>query len=700
MTATVQDDDGKPVVGRNVTFTITSGPHAGNTYTAATNAGGKAAYTYTGSSAGTDAIVASFVDSHGNTQTSNPVTSEWKITNQPPVATNDSYSTNEDTVITVTAPGVLGNDTDADGNPLVASLITAPAKGTLVLNSDGSFAYTPAANVNGTDSFTYKASDGLLESGVATVTISINPVNDAPIAHDQSVSTREDKSVAITLTATDPDGDPIPNWWPWISPAHGTVTYATVGPNWTYTPASGYSGSDSFVFKVADPSGAQGMATVAIDVIANRAPIAVNQSVTTIEDTPLAITLQATDPDGDPIPNWWPWISPAHGTVTYATVGPNWTYTPNPNYYGPDSFVFKVADTYEDQGMATVTITVTPVNDSPVANAGGPYSGTEGSAVSFNGDGSTDPDGDVLTYDWIFGDGASAIGVAPSHIYTDNGTYTITLTVTDPSGESSTASATVTVNNVAPVVNAGPNATINEGQSFTSIGTGGLTHLWKLDEISGLTAYDSSDSINGLIGAGATWVPGRIGNGAIKLNGTANSYVDFGSTVDQFGTNNFTVSFWINTTETSTYFDLLGDRWEGSHGNFLQFRMRGNGIIVVEIDEDGAGTNYIGLESVGSGYNDGQWHHVAAVRSANTLKLYVDGVMEASGTSSGIANLNNVSPFKLGQSYGGYLPLNGSFDDIRIYNSVLSGDDMQAMANGLPLPGSFTDPGSTPGLQP
>jgi len=75
------------------------------------------------------------------------------------VAVDDTYSVNEDTTLTVNAPGVLGNDSDVDGNSLSAVPVSGPSHGTLTLNGDGSFSYSPAANFNGTDSFTYKAND-------------------------------------------------------------------------------------------------------------------------------------------------------------------------------------------------------------------------------------------------------------------------------------------------------------------------------------------------------------------------------------------------------------------------------------------------------------------------------------------------------------------------------------------------------------
>src|SRR5262249_43802681 len=106
-----------------------------------------------------------------------------------PIANNDAYSTNEDTTLTVGAPGVLGNDTS--GGSLTAVRVSGPSHGTLTLNGNGSFTYTPAGNYNGSDSFTYKANDGTLDSNTATVNITVNPVNDAPVAVNDSYTTNE-----------------------------------------------------------------------------------------------------------------------------------------------------------------------------------------------------------------------------------------------------------------------------------------------------------------------------------------------------------------------------------------------------------------------------------------------------------------------------------------------------------------------------
>jgi len=132
--------------------------------------------------------------------------------NDAPVAGNDAYSVNEDAVLTIAAPsGVLANDSDIDSASLTAALVSGPAHGVLSLNTNGGFTYTPAANFNGADSFTYKANDGSLDSNLATVSLTINPVNDAPVAGNDAYSTNEDVPLIVVpasgVLANDSDID-------------------------------------------------------------------------------------------------------------------------------------------------------------------------------------------------------------------------------------------------------------------------------------------------------------------------------------------------------------------------------------------------------------------------------------------------------------------------------------------------------------
>jgi VCBS repeat-containing protein len=187
-----------------------------------------------------------------------------------PVAQDDTGAVDEDATLTVAAPGVLGNDSDADGDAPTAELVSQPANGTLTLNADGSYSYAPAPDFNGTDSFTYRASDaGGNQSGVATVTITVNPVNDAPVAAADLLMTPEDAELALAAPGVlandlDVDGDPLTAEL-LSEPSNGTLTLNGDG-SLVYTPNPGFSGVDSFSYRVTDGTDFSEPATVTIRV--------------------------------------------------------------------------------------------------------------------------------------------------------------------------------------------------------------------------------------------------------------------------------------------------------------------------------------------------------------------------------------------------------------------------------------------------
>ena len=327
--------------------------------------------------------------------------------NQPPVAHDDSYTTDEDTALTVAAPGVLGNDTDADGNALTAVLVAGPAHGTLTLNADGSFTYMPAANYNGPDSFTYKANDGAADSNVATVTLTINAVNDAPVAANDSYSTNEDTALTVPAPGvlgndTDVDGNPLTAILVSGS-SHGTLTLNADG-SFTYTPAPDYYGPDSFTYKANDGQADSNIATVTLTVNpVNDAPVANDDTFGTNEDTALTVPapgVLGNDTDAEYSPLTAALVTgPAHGTLTLNANG-SFTYAPAANYNGPDSFTYKAYDGALYSGVATVALTVNPVNDAPVA-VGDSYITNEDTALTVAAPGvlgnDTDMDGNPLT---------------------------------------------------------------------------------------------------------------------------------------------------------------------------------------------------------------------------------------------------------------------------------------------------------------
>ena len=181
-----------------------------------------------------------------------------------PVADDDTYQMNEDAQLTVAPPGVLEGDTGSGPGSLTATVVQEPAHGEVTLNLNGGFIYQPDGDFSGIDTFTYKAFDGVAFSNVARVTITVTGVSDAPLAGSQSVVTDEDAPVEITLTGSDPDGDPLTAYTVTVEPEHGELT--GVAPNLIYTPDADYFGPDSFKFKVGDGILESGEAVVSITV--------------------------------------------------------------------------------------------------------------------------------------------------------------------------------------------------------------------------------------------------------------------------------------------------------------------------------------------------------------------------------------------------------------------------------------------------
>jgi len=200
----------------------------------------------------------------------------------------------------------------------------------------------------------------------------------APVAQSQSVTTNEDVAVPVTLAATDVNGDAV-TYAIASSPAHGTLTGTP--PNVTYTPALHYFGADSFTFTANDGQLTSSAATVSITVNhVNHPPVANSQSVTTAENTAKAITLTATDIDTGDTLTYAVATQPSHGTVT--GTPPNVTYTPATNYVGSDAFTFTANDGQATSNIATVSITITAVNQPPTFTSGGDVSSPEDTAYS------------------------------------------------------------------------------------------------------------------------------------------------------------------------------------------------------------------------------------------------------------------------------------------------------------------------------
>ena len=189
--------------------------------------------------------------------------------NEAPTAGDDAFSTDEDSASTVPAPGVLADDADPDGDGLTATVANSPAHGTLTLQADGGFRYTPDPDFHGPDSFTYRAGDGGASSGPATVTITVGPIDDAPTAGDDAFSTDEDTPLSVPVPGVlsddaDPEGDAVTATMA-SPPAHGTLDLQADG-GLDYTPDPDFHGPDSFTYRAGDGRASSAPATVSITV--------------------------------------------------------------------------------------------------------------------------------------------------------------------------------------------------------------------------------------------------------------------------------------------------------------------------------------------------------------------------------------------------------------------------------------------------
>ena len=312
--------------------------------------------------------------------------------NSTPNAVRDSYTTAEDTGLT--APpisGVLANDTDADGDPLTATVVTGPAHGDLVLNSDGSFTYTPDANFNGADAFTYRLTDqtsaphihglagllnllsfGLLgDSGhatTATATINVTAVNDAPVAIGDSFTVTEDHTLTVAASGVlinDTDVDSTTLTAALVTgPTHGMLSLDPSG-SLTYTPNTDFNGTDTFTYRDNDGAARQHRHRHHHRHRGQRPPSRSTTPPPPAKTPRPPSTHWPTTPTSTAAPRRWQTVThPDRGTAGRRRQRQRLDYTPNPNFNGADTFTY----TLQGAQHRHVTVTVNPLHDPPVAD--------------------------------------------------------------------------------------------------------------------------------------------------------------------------------------------------------------------------------------------------------------------------------------------------------------------------------------------
>ncbi|OZG70831.1 hypothetical protein BTA51_23615 [Hahella sp. CCB-MM4] len=417
-------------------------------------------------------------DSSGNSYAgiSDTTTLNFTTTNLAPTATNDSSSTNEDNAVAIS---VLDNDSDEDGSLNAASVTvtSGPSNGSTSVNTGtGVVTYTPDSDFNGSDSFTYTVEDNnSLASSAATVTITVNAVNDAPVAVADLASTAEDTAVSIDVASNDTDvdsGDAVDSSTITIvtGPADGSAIVNSGQVD--YTPDADFNGSDSFTYTIEDGNGAtSNTATVTINVTSvNDLPVATDDSATVDEDDSVVIDVVSNDSDVDGTVDATTvtvQTDAGSGSTSVDSVTGEITYTPSADFNGSDTFTYTVKDDSDGtSNAATVTITINSVNDAPVAvddtatlledvahtiNVLGNDSDVDGTLDASTVEVVTAPDSGGTSVNTTTG----AIIYTPDSDF--NGEDSLTYRVQDDQGEwSAEATVTLTVQSVndAPLANA------------------------------------------------------------------------------------------------------------------------------------------------------------------------------------------------------------------------------------------------------
>jgi hypothetical protein len=329
-----------------ITYRITSAP--GHGYAPAP-VGNLLSYTPVATFTGTDTIV--FSASDGSTSDTGTITISVAAPNHAPTVADATTSTSEDTAVSTTLSG-----SDSDGDPLTYSVVGNPTNGTVAIIGNRAV-YTPSANFAGTDSYRFRANDGEADSNAGRVSITVNAVNDAPVAENTSSTINEDTESVIRFTSTDVD-------------TRSGLTYTIVrgadngsavlygGNSVRYIPDDDWTGTDTVQFTVNDGSLTSAVGTLSIVVAA-------------VDDPPLAGRISANVVQGNSITVRAGWYDvegddgtvvldsgATNGTVTLS--GSSFRYTPRRSFIGQDQFTYHITSGSVTSNVATGYINVNP----------------------------------------------------------------------------------------------------------------------------------------------------------------------------------------------------------------------------------------------------------------------------------------------------------------------------------------------------
>ncbi len=289
------------------------------------------------------------------------------VTGGAPVAQPDRFDTPANTPV---SGSVLGNDTGLEDGPVTVTLQTPPSPdtGTVVVNPDGTFTFTPAPGFTGPANFTYEVCDASGDCDTATVTIVVGPVDEVPVAVNDRFETPINTPVSGNLAANDSGtGDGPLTFTAVTQPANGTLVLNPDG-TFTFTPTPGFVGETTFIYEVCDADGDCSAATVTI-VIApdDDTPVAVDDRFETPINTPVSGNIGSNDTGTTDRPLTFTLQTPPTSGTAVVNPDGTYTFTPAPGFTGTVTFDYEVCDADNDCDIGTVTIVVTPDNDAPVA---------------------------------------------------------------------------------------------------------------------------------------------------------------------------------------------------------------------------------------------------------------------------------------------------------------------------------------------
>lgn len=601
------------------------------------NADGTFVYTPNAGYYGNDSFSYTLRDSRGGLDTATVNLTIHQVNNAP-VAVDDAFSglVNVDVLGNVLSDNGAGADYDVDAQSLIVVAGTfATAHGSVTINTNGTFTYTPSLGYVGADSFTYTVEDGVGGSDVGTVNIVIELPNTAPVAQDDTFSGDENVQISGNLFAdnghgadSDADGNPLTVDAGTFATAHGSVTINADG-TFTYTPNAEYVGADSFNYTLRDNKGGSDTATVNLTLNnVNKAPVAKDDAFTGLQNGNIAGNLLAdngagldSDPDGDALSIVAGTYATAYGSVTVNTDG-SFLYSPVAGYYGADTFDYTLTDgSLTDTG--TVNFTVNPLNNAPVAQDDAftlnEMSSVSGNVLVNNGSGvDSDADGHALsvvagTYNTA--NGKVVIAANGNFTYTPNafffGSDSYDYTVQDGHGGSDIGRLNFTLNSI-EILGTATNNTLNGttandiirglGGNDTLSGDLGDDYMFGDEGNDTIKGRDGNDIMYG--GAGDDYLEG--GNGSdILYGGAGNDTLKGSSGADTF----MFTSLADGIDIIQDYGRSVGDKIDISAlldmydpithliTDFVQIAVSGSNSIL-SVDVDGGGNSFVAIATI------------------------------------------------------------------------------------------------------